>query len=71
MALIESGDIDFVINVPREYDQLGRPDGYLIRRGAVDAGVPLITDLQLARATVEALRERNHVPLTVRAWSDY
>ncbi|MEL7450441.1 MAG: carbamoyl-phosphate synthase (glutamine-hydrolyzing) large subunit [Pseudomonadota bacterium] len=71
MALIAGGAIDFVINVPREYDQLGRPDGYLIRRGAIDAGVPLITDLQLARATVEALRERRDARLTVRAWSDY
>ena len=30
--LIERGRVDLVINVPREYDELGRPDGYLIRR---------------------------------------
>jgi len=48
-----------VINVPREYDELGRPDGALIRKAAVDASIPLITDLQLARAVVEALRRKN------------
>ena len=47
-----------MINVPREYDELGRPDGYWIRRRAVDAGIPLLTDLQLARAVIEALRHK-------------
>ena len=42
---IVDGSIDLVINVPREYDQQGRPDGYMIRRMAIDSGVPL---LQLA-----------------------
>ena len=50
LELIDDGKIDLVINIPREYDDMGRPDGYLIRRRAVDMGVPLITDLQLARA---------------------
>ena len=63
--------MDLVINIPREYDQQGRPDGYLIRRQAIDHGVPLVTDLQLARAIVEALRWRNPSSLEVIAWNDY
>ena len=47
MDFIEGHEIDLVINVPREYDAQGRPDGFYIRRCAVDCGVPLITDLQL------------------------
>ena len=69
--LIDQGEVDLVINVPREYDAFGRPDGVLIRRAAVDAGVPLITDLQLARAVVEALRRRKPSDLQVLAWQDY
>ena len=65
------GVVDFVINIPREYDQFGRPDGYLIRRQAVDSGVSLVTDLQLARAIVEALRWRNPSTLEVLALDDY
>ena len=68
--LIDRGDVDLVINIPREYDQFGRPDGYLIRRCAADAGVPLITDLQLARALVEEMRSRAHQRLEVLAWDD-
>ena len=69
--LIDQGIVDLVINVPREYDAFGRPDGVLIRRAAVDAGVPLITDLNLARAVVEALRRRKPSDLQVLAWQDY
>jgi carbamoyl-phosphate synthase large subunit len=71
MACIERGDVDLVINVPRSYDAQGRPDGYLIRRCAVDAGVPLITDLQLARAVIEALRTMPEDRLSMQALSDY
>jgi carbamoyl-phosphate synthase large subunit len=71
IRLIDGGEIDLIINIPREYDQLGRPDGYLIRRRAVEAGVPLITDLQLARALIEALRQRRMKDLSVLAWQDY
>jgi carbamoyl-phosphate synthase large subunit len=69
--LIEQGEVDLVVNVPREYDALGHPDGLLIRRAAVDAGVPLITDLQLARAVIEALRRKQPGDLRVLAWQDY
>jgi carbamoyl-phosphate synthase large subunit len=71
LDVIERGLVDFVINIPREYDQYGRPDGYLIRRQAVDLGVPLVTDLPLARAIVEALRWRKLSSLNVLALNDY
>ncbi len=53
---IEAGSIDLVINIPRTYDDEGRPDGFRIRRAAIDHGVPLITDPQLARTVIETLR---------------
>jgi carbamoyl-phosphate synthase large subunit len=71
LDVIDQGLVDFVINIPREYDQFGRPDGYLIRRHAVDLGVSLVTDLQLARAIVEALRWRKPADLDVIAWNDF
>jgi carbamoyl-phosphate synthase large subunit len=71
LALIEGGEVDLVINVPREFDALGRPDGYLIRRCAVDHEVPLITDLQLARVVIEALRIKKPHELPVTAWNDF
>ncbi len=69
--LIDDGEIDLVINIAREYDELGRPDTYLIRRRAVDAGIPLITDLHLARAVVEALRRKTLADLKTVAWDKF
>jgi len=71
LDVIEQGLVDFVINIPRQYDQYGRPDGYLIRRQAIDLGVPLVTDLAFARAIVEALRCRIPSDLDVIAWNDF
>jgi carbamoyl-phosphate synthase large subunit len=71
MDIIDAGLVDLVINIPRDYDQYGRPDGYHIRRCAVDAGVPLITDLHLARAVIEALRRKQPHSLEIKAWNDY
>ena len=68
---IDDGSVDLVINIPREYDELGRPDGYWIRRRAVDKGVPLLTDLQLARAVIEALRHKNLGTLNILAYDEY
>ena len=53
---IEAGAVDLVINIPCAYDEEGRPDGYRIRRAAIDHGVPLVTDPQLARTVIETLR---------------
>src|SRR6516225_2275496 len=71
MDAIEQGLVDLVINIPIEYDELGRPDGYHIRRRAVDAGIPLITDLQRAQAIIEALRHRKVKDLAILSWDEY
>jgi carbamoyl-phosphate synthase large subunit len=71
LDVMEQGLVDFVVNVARDYDTTGRPDGYLIRRQAIDLGITLVTDLPLARAIVEAMRCRRHLPLEVAAWNDY
>jgi hypothetical protein len=69
---IADGKVDLVINVPKSYDEAGRPDGYAIRRRTVDAEIPLITDLMLARALVDAMRiRRGPSDLGVVAWNDF
>jgi carbamoyl-phosphate synthase large subunit len=70
LEVIRRGLVDLVINIPRDYDEHGRPDGYLIRREAIDHGVALVTDLPFARSIIEALRWRNPADLDVIAWND-
>jgi carbamoyl-phosphate synthase large subunit len=69
--VIERGLVDFVVNIPRFYDSLGRPDGYAIRRAAIDCSVPLVTDLNLARALVEMLRKTRGKSLKPWAVGDF
>jgi len=71
MDLMDEGKIDLVINVSREYDELGRPDGFFIRRRSAESGISLITNLQLARAIVEALRYYKPDSLSMKDWSHY
>jgi carbamoyl-phosphate synthase large subunit len=69
--LIDQGAIDMVINIPISYDSMGRPDGYRIRRKAVDRNVPLVTNLQLARALVDAMTRYSPEQLQVLDWQHY
>ncbi len=70
LALMRAGTIDLVINVPWKYDER-KHEGFLIRRGAVDLEVPLITDLWLARRVVRALGRYTLESLPVEPWSHY
>jgi len=71
LSLMRSHAIDLVINVAREYDAHGVPDGALIRRLAVDLEIPLITDLTLARAVVHAVVTCPKDHLEVLPWRAY
>jgi carbamoyl-phosphate synthase large subunit len=51
--LIEAGEIDLVINVPR--GRGARTDGYEIRRAALHRGVPTMTNAAAAHAVVQAI----------------
>jgi len=51
--LIEEGEIDMVINIPR--GRGARSDGYEIRRAALRRGVPTMTNAAAAHAAVQAI----------------
>ncbi len=51
--LIEAGEIDMVINIPR--GRGARSDGYEIRRAALRQGVPTMTNAAAAHAAVQAI----------------
>ena len=57
--------LKFVINIPSpDHINLKKQsitDGYLIRRKAVEFGIPLITNLELARILVNAMERHNNV----------
>ena len=71
LEFISGGRIDLVINIPKNYQEEELTNDYLIRRAAVDYGIPLLTDLQLARRFVEALSRKSLEDLQIKSWSEY
>jgi carbamoyl-phosphate synthase large subunit len=56
VSLIESGEVDLVINTPTGSG--ARSDGYEIRRAAIARGIPCITTMTGASAAVRAISAR-------------
>jgi len=62
---------DLVINIPKNYQEAELTNDYLIRRRAVDFGIPLITNIQLAQRFVEAVVQKSLDDLEIRSYSEY
>jgi carbamoyl-phosphate synthase large subunit len=71
IELLESGVIDLVINLPKNYQQRELTNDYMIRRKAVDLAIPLITNMQLAQRFVDALSKKTLDDLQVKSWAEY
>ncbi len=69
--LIRSGDVDLVVNIPKDASEEELENDYMIRRAAVDCGVPLITNLQLAQGLVQALCRKSLEDLEIKSWQEY
>jgi carbamoyl-phosphate synthase large subunit len=63
--------IDLVINIPKNYQEQELTNDYIIRRTAVDFGIPLITNMQLARRFVEAVQIKQNTKLQIKSWDEY
>ncbi len=72
---LQERKIDLVINVPMANRRSNITDiitdGYVIRRQAVEFNVPVITNLQLAQALVDVMRQRNQNGNTIRSLNEY
>ncbi len=69
---LEGKRIDLVINIPQHTSATEKTDGYFIRRIAIDRGIPLITNVQLAKRLIEAIeafRQRGSEDVLLR-WPD-
>ncbi|HYV18307.1 MAG TPA: carbamoyl-phosphate synthase (glutamine-hydrolyzing) large subunit [Verrucomicrobiae bacterium] len=63
--------LDLILNVPLGLDRKELTDGYIIRRRAIDYGVPLITNLQLAELLVKSLATKSLQDLRPLSYEAY
>ncbi|XP_017326054.1 carbamoyl-phosphate synthase [ammonia], mitochondrial isoform X1 [Ictalurus punctatus] len=62
-SLISDGHIDLVVNLPNNNTKFVK-DNFLIRRMAVDHGVPLITNFQVVKLFAEAIKYSSELDTT-------
>ena len=68
---IRDKKVDLVINIPRSYSPEEITDGYLIRRRAIAANIPLITNKQIAKLLIETLSKYTLEDLEIKSWDEY
>jgi carbamoyl-phosphate synthase large subunit len=71
LELLEKKAVDLVINIPKNYQETELSDDYHIRRRAVDFGIPLLTNIQVANRLAEALSKKNLDDLKIKALHAY
>jgi carbamoyl-phosphate synthase large subunit len=71
MEYVSQRKIDLVINIPKNYQEEELNNDYLIRRKAVDFGIPLLTNIQLAQRFVETLSRKRLGDLQTKSWAEY
>jgi carbamoyl-phosphate synthase large subunit len=69
--LLELRKVDLVINIPKNFQQAELSNDYSIRRKAVDFGVPLLTNIQLANRLAEALSKKSLSELKIKELQSY
>lgn len=70
---IQDGTIDFIINIPRQYNRTTVSDGFRIRRTAIDHHVSMIANVQLAKTFIlalDAMRTKD-MQMSILAWDEY
>lgn len=67
---LEQKRVDLVINVPTHSSSIEQTDGYFIRRLSTDHGIPLITNVQLAKRIEEALLRESPEKLPLLSWPE-
>ncbi|MCK4781198.1 MAG: hypothetical protein KAT57_13445, partial [Candidatus Lokiarchaeota archaeon] len=75
MGCLQNGAIDLVINIPlptsEEKFRTIMEDEYKIRRMAVDYNLPVIINLQLAEALIDAIEKVRRKELEIKSLNEY
>ncbi len=66
---LEEKRLNLVINIPGSFAGPEMTDGYKMRRLAIDRGIPLLTNVQLAKRLVEAMDTVKVDQIEVKSWS--
>ncbi|PKL36467.1 carbamoyl phosphate synthase large subunit [Candidatus Peregrinibacteria bacterium HGW-Peregrinibacteria-1] len=66
--MLASGEVDLIVNIPKNYTRDSVTDGYLIRRKSIDMKIPLITNVNVAEIMARAIKNRG-ASVATNFWS--
>ncbi len=70
-TLLSRGAFDLVISIPEEYARTSDDVSAAVRRTAASFAVPLLANVQLAKAFLQALVWSGEREIQVKAWDEY
>ncbi|MDR0908666.1 MAG: carbamoyl-phosphate synthase large subunit [Spirochaetaceae bacterium] len=68
---IKNGDFSLIINIPKNNGEKELKNDFVVRRMAVDFGIPLFTNIKAAREFIDAIQYEREKGLEIKAWEDY
>ena len=71
MNMIADHKFDLIVNVPKNHTKRELTNGYRIRRGATDHNIPLMTNVRLAKAFIEAFCTLTLEDIKIKSWQEY
>ena len=71
MDMIADHKFDLIINVPKNHTKRELTNGYRIRRGAIDHNIPLMTNVRLAKAFIDAFCSMKLDDIKIKSWQEY
>ena len=71
MDMIAQHQFDLIVNVPKNHTKRELTNGYRIRRGAIDHNIPLMTNVRLAKAYIEAFTALREEDIKIKSWQEY
>ena len=71
LEMISNHVFDLIINIPKNHSKRELTNGYRIRRGAIDHNIPLITNVRLAKAFIDAFCEMKLSDIKIKSWQEY
>ena len=69
--MIANKEFDLIINIPKDVTRRELTNGYIIRRGAIDYNIPLITNARLASAFITAFCTMDLEDVEIKSWDEY
>ena len=71
LEMISNHVFDLIVNIPKNHSKRELTNGYRIRRGAIDHNIPLITNVRLAKAFIDAFCEMKLSDIKIKSWQEY